>query len=144
MIGMIRQFICLALLSVVAGLLTWAFHPNAPSWTGGWSSEGAVSHAFVVSNQDRILWVDARSESEFEAGHIAGAILVNEDDWEAGLMRLFDVWDMEQILIIYCGAEACQSSLRVMERLRAELGEDEIYYLKGGWKAWQATDGGGY
>ncbi|MCC5835812.1 MAG: hypothetical protein JJU20_13865 [Opitutales bacterium] len=138
---MLRQFLCLLILSIGAGLLTWAFHPRAPQWTGGWSAEGAVSHAFVESNWDQILWIDARSAREYDEGHMPGAVLVNEDDWEGGLERLFEVWDPGQILVVYCGAEACMTSRAVMHRLREELHEDSVYYLDGGWDLWQATGG---
>lgn len=139
---MLRQFICLLVVSVLLGLLTWAFHSRAPEWAGDWSLEGSVSHAFVETHWDTILWVDARSAWEYDEDHMPGAVLLNEDDWEGGLERLFEVWDPGQILVVYCGAEACMTSRTVMLRLREELGEDSVYYLDGGWDAWQATRGG--
>lgn len=137
----LRQFFCLLMLSILAGLLTWAFHPNAPEWDPRRQAEGAVAADFARAHAGEILWIDARPEEDYREQHIPGAVLLNEDDWEGGLMRLFDVWEPGQTLVVYCGAEACRTSQTVMWRLRKELQDDAVYYLEGGWDAW--AEGGG-
>jgi len=139
MVTTIRQSLLIAVLALVAGLLTMAIHPGAPTWDPWEPEEGALSLDEVQAITGPVLWIDARSEDEFFSGHIPGAILVSEDDWEGGLGRLFEVWEPEQVLIVYCGAEACMSSRVVMRRLREDLQEENIYYLKGGWFVWQAA-----
>lgn len=129
----------IAVLSLIAGLLTLAVHPRAPNWDPWNPEEGAWSIDDALAADSPILWIDARSEEEYFTGHIPGAILVNEDDWESGLGRLFEVWEPEQVLVVYCGAEACMSSRVVMRRLREDLQEDKIYYLEGGWSVWRAA-----
>jgi rhodanese-related sulfurtransferase len=139
MVTTIRQAVLIALLSLVAGLLTMAFHPLSPKWQPWNPEEGALSLEEVLAIADTVLWIDARTDDEFIAGHIPGAILVNEDDWEGGLGRLFEVWEPDQVLIVYCGAESCMSSRVVMRRLREDLQDENIYYLEGGWSVWQAA-----
>lgn len=130
-----REFLIIAILvaagasySLISGLapMPWAEPELAP---------GAIrlSDARVLD----VLWVDARSDSDYEANHIPGAILLNEDDWDGGLIRLMDAWITEpKPIIIYCADAACGTSQRVAERLRGDFPDAEIYRLQGGWAAW--------
>ena len=131
-----REFCILALLvllgasySLVSGLspLPWA----EPELLAG---EIRLLDAKVLD----VIWVDARKEADYEAGHIPGAILLNEDDWDNGLIRLMEQWlGNPRPIIIYCSDAGCGTSKRVAERLRRDLPDTEIYSLKGGWNAWQ-------
>ena len=84
------------------------------------------------------LWIDARSAEEHAAGHIPGALLLNEDDWDKGFAALLDAWDFEQPLVIYCSSQTCDASHAVAERLKNHLRFDQIYVLQGGWETWQS------
>lgn len=84
-----------------------------------------------------LVWIDARSEADYEAGHIPGAIRLNEDNWDAAIFGLMAEWlDNPRPIVVYCESESCGTSKRVAERLRADLADAEIYSLHGGWNAW--------
>ena len=84
-----------------------------------------------------VLWIDARSEDDYLAEHIPGAILLNEDHWETGIIELMGTWLMQPSpIVVYCGSESCGTSKRIADRLREALPDAEIYSLKGGWDAW--------
>ena len=84
------------------------------------------------------IWVDARALEEFEEGHLPGALFFDESDWDTGLLELMNTWLMQpRPIVIYCGAEACDTSKRIAERLRKSLPDAEIYSLKGGSVTWQ-------
>ena len=84
------------------------------------------------------IWVDARALEEFEEGHLPGALFFDESDWDTGLLELMNTWLMQpRPIVIYCGAEACDTSKRIAKRLRESLPDAEIYSLKGGSVAWQ-------
>lgn len=84
-----------------------------------------------------VLWLDARSEADYQADHIPGALLLNEDNWESGIMELMGAWlPAPRPIVIYCGSERCGTSQRIADRLRKALPDAEIYSLKGGWDAW--------
>lgn len=92
-----------------------------------------------------VLWVDARSKSEFEADHLTGAVWVSETDTEECLA---DPQTMEEIgmsgvneqkLVVYCATDACGSSKVVAEAIRETGFHSEVYVLQGGWKAIQAA-----
>lgn len=82
-----------------------------------------------------ILWVDARSRAAYQAAHRDGAILVNEEDWEGGLVRFMEVWEPGLRVVVYCDDRACQTSGAVAERLRTELGITDVFALENGWAA---------
>jgi rhodanese-related sulfurtransferase len=84
-----------------------------------------------------VLWLDARSEADYESAHIPEAILLNEDNWDEGIVELMGAWlTNPQPIVVYCGSESCGTSKRIAERLREALPDAEIYSLKGGWDAW--------
>lgn len=95
--------------------------------------------------QSDVLWVDARSQSEFEKDHLAGALWISESDAEE---QLASPSNMEQIgmsgvnqqkLVVYCATDACGSSEVVAEKIRETGFHSEVYVLQGGWKALQAA-----
>ena len=84
----------------------------------------------------KVQWVDARPRAKFEQGHIPGAFLLNEDEWDRLAPPFFDAWGPEKIVIVYCdgrNGDACDS---VARRLREELKLENVHILKGGWSAW--------
>jgi len=54
-----------------------------------------------------VLWIDARSASAYQSGHITGAVLCNENGWEAGLERLFTARPPDATLVAYCDDADC-------------------------------------
>ena len=69
-----------------------------------------------------MLWLDARTAEAYEADHMPGALLLNEDDWEALIEPVFMAWEPgppEMRVVNYCDGRACQS---VAENLREETG----------------------
>ena len=38
-------------------------------------------------------------------------------------------------VVVYCEGRACEASRKVTQRLRESMGLEEVYYLRGGWKA---------
>jgi rhodanese-related sulfurtransferase len=84
-----------------------------------------------------VLWVDARSADEYEAGHVPAAILLNLEDWDRLFPQFLDRWSSEKKVVVYCGATSCELSREVAERLRKN-GIPSVFVLKGGWEAWKA------
>ncbi len=136
--NLLRQTGLILLLSMIAGVLTAVFHPRAPEYAPAAVSPYSRSLADLSGLEpESILWVDARPQANFAAAHIPGAIHLNEDDWEDGFERLMFAWMPGQILVVYCDAAACHASEAVAQRLRQDLGTDEVFFLEGGWQAWE-------
>ena len=133
---MLREF-CIILLLAGLGI--------AYSLVGGLSPLPSVSQE-LEAGEIRLadaqalnaIWVDAGGMKKIEEHHIPEALLLDEDDWDAGPFELMNTWLIEpRPIVIYCESEACGKSKRIAERLRVSLPDAEIYSLKGGSAAWQ-------
>ena len=93
--------------------------------------------ADLAQANSSILWVDARSEREFQAGHVPSAVLLNQEAWEELLPDFLALWQPGKMVVVYCDTEKCRASQEVAVRSRRELQIDDIFVLKNGWAAWQ-------
>ena len=87
---------------------------------------------------DKVLWLDARTKAEYGKGHIPGAMLLNEDDWDGLLPRVLAAWNKDRIIVVYC-SRGCNAGREVAGRLREDAQLPQVYVLKGGWEAWQSA-----
>lgn len=134
-----RRLLLLLVIGVALGAASMVLHPRAAAWRQE-LPEHALTLATVRQHQAQggVLWVDARSTADYEQDHIPGAVLCNEDDWDAGLMRVLEAWQPGDLVVVYCDAERCDASDAVGERLRRETGFEDIHTLHGGWQTWRA------
>ena len=137
--AMRRTFAESLLLLLLAGLLAagaaW-LHPVKPAWK---SDEISVETALAAGTT--VLWIDARTEREHRAGNIPGSLLLNEDDWDALLPELLNVWEEDRRIVVYCSSSGCQSSRSVARRLKEEVQLPEVQVLRGGWEEWVKKKG---
>jgi rhodanese-related sulfurtransferase len=84
-----------------------------------------------------ILWVDARSEREFQAGHVPNAVRLDQETWGELLPGFLAVWQPDKTVVVYCDTAQCQASQEVAARIRRELQIDHVFVLKNGWAAWR-------
>jgi rhodanese-related sulfurtransferase len=85
-----------------------------------------------------VIWIDARSKMDYDSGHTSEAILINESNWDDGILNLMNVWLINaRPIVVYCSSAQCNSSKRIATQLRDALPEAEVYSLKGGWEAWE-------
>ncbi len=97
---------------------------------------GEVRAATVREWGDKVQWVDARPRDKFEAGHLDGALLLNEDEWSKLVPAFLDAWDPDRPVVVYCDGGSCEASHAVARRLRAELKIGDVHVLKGGLTTW--------
>jgi rhodanese-related sulfurtransferase len=137
----------LALAAAAAGL-TWQFHPDRPALYLAAESadpdEISVADALALEKSRGVIWVDARSNSQFALAHIPGAIRLTDQEWSDLMfpfIKILDADDARRPLVIYCDAQKCAASKAVRNRLRYEvpIGDREVHVLHGGWPAWQAA-----
>jgi rhodanese-related sulfurtransferase len=87
-------------------------------------------------------WRPARSaprRDKFNAGHLPGAILLNEDEWNKLVPAFLDAWDPDRPTVVYCDGGSCEASHAVAKRLREELKIGDVHVLKGGLTEWPAN-----
>jgi len=93
-----------------------------------------------------VFWVDARGKTEFNKGHLDGAILIPESDTDnqiavpEHMQRIGMAGVNGQKLVVYCATDACGSSELVAKKIRDTGFHSEVYVLQGGWKAVLASE----
>jgi len=135
--SLVRQILLLLGLAFLPAIGQAFYFRNATSWHQPPVDSGLVSVAQAKGWGDAVLWVDARPEEDFARGHVPGAMLLNEDQWDAQLRTFLTAWSPERKMVVYCSRQSCSASHAVAERLRNEVGLKNVYVLEGGWEEWQ-------
>jgi rhodanese-related sulfurtransferase len=88
-----------------------------------------------VPDLSPVIWVDGRSNEDYEESHHEGAIHLNFEFWDEGIGLILEKWEPGTGIVVYCEGRGCESSRAIAERLRNELEMDSIYWLTGGWNS---------
>ena len=141
MFSTLRQAALLILFAAAVAWATHAWHPRAPALylVEEPLRNDEVSMEVIQQRwQGKVLWIDARIQEQYDAGHIPGAVLLNEQHFEEQLFGLLDTLQTNtKPIIIYCNAVKCDASRKILERLKQTLPIENAFVLKGGWNAWQ-------
>ena len=116
--------------ALVSGAIQLRWHAQEPL------APGEVTVATAQALGADVQWVDARSRAKFDHAHIAGALLLNEDEWDVLIAPFLDAWDADKTIVVYCDGGGCEASHKVADRIRTDLKIGNVYVLKGGWSAW--------
>ncbi len=136
----LAQFLAVGVISLAAAGGSWLLRKppvGKPAFTCDPAKlrDDEICLADVKGN---VLWVDARSRSEWQATGLKGSVLWNMDTKEDG-----NVFEAEaaphiaaaELVVVYCGSEKCGTSREVAGRIRRmELGPP-VKVLHGGWDA---------
>jgi phage shock protein E len=99
------------------------------------SSSGSISpEAFLKAPPADVLILDVRSRTEFESGHVAGAINVPHDELSSRITELPGAPDRP--VVVYCerGGRAGKAAT-----VLAEAGYSDILHLEGDMSDWRAS-----
>ncbi len=139
------QALLLLLLSAVAAVGVHFWHPMAPAWylvVAPMQEDEVTVERVKGEFGGKVLWLDARPEDQYVAGHIPEAKLLNEQGFNEQLFELIDVLQKNTLpVVIYCGGKKCESSRKIKERLVESLPMENVWVLKGGWPAWKKAEG---
>lgn len=102
--------------------------------TGG---EIAIKDAALLFISGRAVFLDARSQFEFEQGHVQGAISLPPREFAAQFQDIKPRLVGKEAVITYCDGDRCPLSHALAEHLR-NAGIRNVYVLKNGWTLWQA------
>ncbi len=126
----VREACVISSIAGLCGVIAFFAHPKAPSF---YVDELEIELVEVLQF-DETFWIDARSDEDFEKGHLKGALSLNEERWEEQIVGFLDAWNPDAPTVVYCSSQACLRSHEVAERLKAELGVENVFVLKGGWE----------
>lgn len=136
MFQFVRELAIIGMLTVCGAMFSLFSGWMPPPWKTADLKAGEIrlEDARVLN----VIWIDARNEVDYTAGHIPGAVLLNDSNWEDGIYDLMDLWLVTpRPIVVYCSSVQCNASKRIATRLRDAFPDAEIYSLKGGWEAWE-------
>jgi len=134
----VRQAVLILLAALVPAGVTAIVHPRRPPWSEETLAPGEEKLRTVLSWGSVVLWVDARSQPEYEAEHVPGSLLLNLEAWDRLFPRFLDQWSPGRKIVVYCSSRSCEMSHEIAARLE-QNGISPVYVLKGGWEEWKAA-----
>jgi rhodanese-related sulfurtransferase len=150
--NVIKQILCMLVVAAGFALLFNGLSPRGIPWFTAWKDqvekragdEGIQMVAFrtvqEAVNSPLYQIVDARSEADYAAGHIAGAVslpfVAMEDHFELIGMLL----DEAKPVILYCSSRSCDDALLLALELKA-MGASALQLYVDGFEQWNALGG---
>ena len=83
---------------------------------------------------DRLI-IDARYESDYEAGHLEGAINIPVNSSTEKASEIMDKYPKDIEMVIYCQSAGCPFAQKVALKLK-DIGYENIRIYKGGYNEW--------
>jgi rhodanese-related sulfurtransferase len=94
-----------------------------------------LAEAEALWHEPTTVFVDVRSSTDYEFGHITGAINLPEPEFEQRFPDLKPRLERARVIVVYCKSVDCGASLWATLRLRNEgLMQAKIY--PAGWNEW--------
>jgi len=91
---------------------------------------------FRNMREDGAVVLDARTEDEYERGHIPGALLFDYYQFPRYLEKNAPLLYAGGRIVIYCSSVTCEDSELLARELHA-LDYDSLYVYKGGFSEWK-------
>jgi len=145
--GLLVQWLTILVLSAAVGFGVNAVRPDGLplaraaqssvklSQAGG--GEIGIKDAALLFISGRAVFLDARSQFEFEQGHIQGAVNLPPREFAAQYQDLKPLLAGKEAVITYCDGENCPLGHSLAKHLR-DAGLKNVFVLKDGWGLWQA------
>lgn len=130
-----RQIFLLLALALLPAIGQALYLRDRVSWQSPVPASEMISVAEAKAWGTRAVWIDARPDEQFAAGHFPNALPLNEDRWNELLPGVLAAWSPEKRLIVYCSSQSCGSSREIAQRLRDEAQIKNVFVLEGGWEA---------
>src|SRR5574341_1126986 len=151
----LRQALWIVFLAIVVALIYNLLRPNGIALMGAWAPQVLpsevvappsyesgkdvpvinLSEAMSAFNSGQAIFLDARKQADFEAGHIKGALRCFLEEFDAEYPLVKDKLPKEALIITYCGGDECELSLFLARNLKIE-GYTNLKIFFGGWKEW--------
>ena len=155
MIPILKQALLLLVLAISIALVVNQFSPVGIALIGQWDQDKGVisAHAkdeihdsrLVIDNikiaklsydGGKTLFVDARSNDDYNEGHIKGAISLPVGEFDERVGNLLDNYSPDQSIITYCSGRTCEDSHRLAQML-IDLGYESVSIMIDGFPGWK-------
>ena len=98
-----------------------------------------LDEAKAIFRQGDAVWVDARSESSYNYGHIQGAINIPSSDFDRAYARQSGRLSRTGTIVVYCESSDCDQADHVLEKLIPK-GYRNLVHFKQGWVLWEMAE----
>ena len=92
--------------------------------------------AYYLFQNKKTIFIDAREENEYQAGHILGAINIPYDYYD-DFQVVIDELDPTSVYTIYCSGGECSLSIDLADYLFYELAFENILIYEDGFPDWK-------
>ena len=146
-------------ISVFAAFTVNYFSPNGIALVGEWdTSKGVITakpkndfvfreyeietvrQAKTIYDRGDVLFVDGRTKTQFEEGHIKGAVSLPVNEFDTMIERFIRKYPISKRIVTYCSGRECQDSHKLAQYL-IEAGYTNISVFIDGYPGWE---GAGY
>jgi rhodanese-related sulfurtransferase len=131
-VSFVRDLGAFLVLMAVASLLGWANRTPAMD-----DEEISLERFFPLVEEGRVLVLDARSQVDYRAGHVPGALSFPAHYFEGAHLRHAAALEAGRTgnLVVYCTDGGCGAG-RVVQRELRRLGYAHAMVLVEGWAGW--------
>lgn len=143
-----KQVLFIALIVLATGFVSNRLRSDKIPFIEDWSKKSitvtpagenldiSLSEAENLFNKGLATFVDARSVTEYNAGHVTGAksLPYKEVDWK--FIEVMEGVSEESAVITYCDGETCELSMELAVFLR-NAGYKNVRVLSNGWTVWR-------
>ena len=152
----IKEMIILMGISVTLAMVVNFLSPKGIALFGQWdtskevitaspneSEEGmpqeinSVARAKEIFDSGNVLFVDARSQDDYEDGHIPGAVSFPVVRFDAQIESFLKEHSSETRIVTYCSGRTCEDSHH-LARLLADVGFTHVSVFIDGFPGWEA------
>lgn len=138
-------------IAVVAGVAVNFFRADGLPWRADWSainqlSPDAAENFFISLDEAKIrfftqsaVFIDARSQELYRAGHIQGALNLPFQDFDNRFPEVVEKIPLETAIITYCDGVSCNLSEELALSLE-KMGYQNVQVLTNGWTLWRRSN----
>ncbi len=152
--NIVKEVVVLVGLSVITAFVYNAFHEKGIAYFGEWdtskgvisakSKTDTVSHDLEIHDLEtakalydsEAVFVDARSEDDYQEGHVKGAISLPAWEYLSHIEAFRNTVPLEMTIVTYCSGRECDDSHDLAQQLLME-GYVDVQVFIDGYPAWQ-------
>ncbi|MEZ5826221.1 MAG: rhodanese-like domain-containing protein [Geminicoccaceae bacterium] len=131
-----RLFLTIAAAAMAFGIS--GAHAGAPSAIAGAITVDADTVITMLTEQSGTHLIDSRKTSDYDAGHIEGAVMITNDAMtEDNLIEVIGSHDAP--VIFYCNGASCGRAADAAEKA-VSWGFTKVHYYYGGVEDWKSLE----
>lgn len=88
---------------------------------------------------EAVVFIDARNDESYQAGHIPGAVQCDYYRIEYYLPQVMAAISPAEKIVVYCTGGDCEDSLLVCGELTNMVHREKLFLFRGGWTDWSAA-----